>query len=145
MHFSVVGFIMSASKLPSSVESRLQELCAAIASAPEIVAARAKAEAFLSDESAVGLYRQVVSVGRDLEQRDRAGTPISGQEVEAFEALQEKADEHDAIRSFAEAQEIFRNVVDTVGAFVAKTIEKGAVPSADEMESACCGSGCGCH
>jgi len=136
---------MSALKLPSSVESRLHELCAAIAADPEIMAAREKAEAFLSDEEAVGLYRQVVTVGRDLEQRDRSGTPISGQEVEAFEELQEKADQHGSIRSFAEAQETFRNVVDTVGAFVAKTLEKGVVPSAEEMESSCCGSGCGCH
>ena len=136
---------MSALKLPSTIESRLQELCAAIAADPDIVAAREKAEAFLSNEEAVGLYRQVVSVGRDLEQRDRAGTPISGKEVQDFEELQERADQHDAIRSFAEAQETFRHVVDTVGAFVAKTLEKGAVPSAEEMESSCCGSGCGCH
>lgn len=136
---------MSALKLPSTIESRLHELCVAIAADPDIVAAREKAEAFLSNDEAVGLYRQVVSVGRDLEQRDRAGTPISGKEVEDFEELQERADRHDAIRSFAEAQETFRHVVDTVGAFVAKTLEKGAVPSAEEMESSCCGSGCGCH
>ncbi len=129
-----------------TIEEQLQQLCQAIAADEEVQAARASAEAFLADEDAVDLYRKVASMSHDLEKRHRAGQAITPVEVEAFEELQEQADSHEAIQSFQEAQQVLQRIASRVNAFVTKTLERGQVPSEQEMAaSGGCGSGCGCH
>jgi len=76
----------------SSIEEKIQELCAAIVADDEVQEARANAEAFLADESAVEIYRQVARAGRELEQKQQHGVELSDAEIEAFNALQEKAE-----------------------------------------------------
>lgn len=136
---------MNALALPA-IEAKIQDLCAAIAANSEVLTAREQAEAFLADESAVNLYREVMTLGRSLEQRDRSGQEISNLDIETFEELREKADAHDGIRSFQEAQEVLQGVANMVNAFVSKTLEKGKVPTTEEVFGGeKCGSGCGCH
>lgn len=136
---------MSTHVLPAFEES-LNALCAVIAANPEVQAARESAEAFLADEDAVSLYRELMNTGRDLERRHRSGQAISADEVEAFTDLQEQADGHDGIRSFNEAQEVLQQIANTVNGFVSKTLETGKVPSHEEvLGGGGCGEGCGCH
>lgn len=130
----------------SAIEEQLQQLCQAIAADEEVQAARANAESFLSDESAVELYREVATMSHDLEKRHRAGAVITPAEVERFEDLQSQADSHAGIQSFQEAQQVLQRIASRVNAFVTKTLERGSVPSEEEMAaSGGCGSGCGCH
>ncbi len=130
----------------SAIEEHLQQLCQAIAADEEVQAARANAEAFLADEDAVDLYRKVASTSHDLEKRHRAGAAITAVEVEAFEDLQEEADNHPGIQSFQAAQQVLQRIASRVNAFVTKTLERGRVPSEEEMAaSGGCGEGCGCH
>lgn len=131
--------------LASPIEQCLQALCRAIAADPAILQAREQAEAFLADEGAVSLYREVMNLGRNLEQRHRSGETITTDEVGAFEVMQEKADANDLIRAFADAQETLQTVATTVNAYVTKTLEKGRLPDASELSSGGCGEGCGCH
>ncbi len=63
-----------------------------------------------------------------------------------FQELQSKADADDTIQAFTSAQETLQEVAQHVNAFVTKTLEKGRVPTLDEVVgSGGCGEGCGCH
>jgi cell fate (sporulation/competence/biofilm development) regulator YlbF (YheA/YmcA/DUF963 family) len=134
------------SALPASIESSLQALCAAIVSAPEIQSARVNAEAFLADDAAVSLYRDMMTLGSQLQQLHRSGGELDEVEVERFEQLRSDSNNHPAIQSFHEAQDVLQGVANAINGFVSKTLEKGAVPSAEEVFGAGgCGEGCGCH
>jgi cell fate (sporulation/competence/biofilm development) regulator YlbF (YheA/YmcA/DUF963 family) len=133
------------SALAPSIEESLKALCQAIAAEPSVRSARDQAEAFLADDGAVALYRDVMNMGRSLETRHRKGETITEDEVSSFEDLRDKADAHDGIRAFNEAQEVLQNIANSVSTFVSKTLEKGQVPADDELDSGGCGSGCGCH
>ena len=136
---------MNALVLPA-IEAKLNDLCSAIAANPEVLSARERAEAFLADENAVGLYREVIMMGRSLEQRERENSEITNSEVRSYEELQGKADAHDGIREFSEAQQVLQGVANLVNGFVSKTLEKGRVPTTEEVfGGGGCGEGCGCH
>lgn len=137
---------MTAPATIATIEDHLQNLCEAIAADEEVQAARASAEAFLSDEAAVNLYREVATTSHELEKRHRAGQVISDEEVAAYEELQNRADSHAGIQSFQEAQGVLQRIANMVNKHVTKTLEKGRVPTAEEMASSGgCGTGCGCH
>lgn len=128
------------------IASKIEALCEAIAADPEVKAARDHAEAFLADEQAVALYRDVMTLGRSLEQRHRSGAELEASEVSRFEDLQKQADAHDGIQSFMAAQDLLQDVANKVNGFVTKTLEKGRVPTHDEVfGQGGCGTGCGCH
>lgn len=130
----------------ASIEEKIQELCAAIVSDDEVQEARNTAEAFLADEAAVGVYRQVAMAGRELEKKQRSGIQLSDEEIEAFNDLQEKAEANPAVKGFQEAQQTLQDVAELINAWVTKTLEKGRVPTEEEVfPSGGCGEGCGCH
>ncbi len=134
------------SSLPATVASRLNELCAAIADAPEIRSAREQAEAFLADDEAVGLYREMMTLGNRLHQIHHAGGEVEDAEVGRFESLRDRSEAHAGIQAFQEAQEVLQNVANFVNGFVTKTLERGKVPTHEEVfGSGGCGAGCGCH
>jgi cell fate (sporulation/competence/biofilm development) regulator YlbF (YheA/YmcA/DUF963 family) len=143
--FHLISAAMS-SAIPAPVETRLQALCAAIADAPEIRSARQQAEAFLADDAAVGLYREMMTLGNQLQQMHRAGEQLDDDEVQRFEQLREQSNNHPGIQSFHDAQDVLQGIANAVNGFVTKTLEKGSVPSAEEVfGSGGCGEGCGCH
>lgn len=131
--------------LAPSIEESLKALCQAIAAEPAVRTARDQAEAFLADDAAVSLYRDVMNLGRTLEQRHRNGETITADEVDTFEDLREKADAHDGIQAFNDAQDVLQAIANTVNTYITKTLEKGRVPAAEELSSGGCGAGCGCH
>jgi len=129
-----------------SIEDKIQELCAAIVADDEVLEARNNAEAFLADEAAVGFYRQVALAGRELEKKQRSGIELTDDEIEAFNQLQEKADSNPVIKEFQTAQQTLQDVAELVNAWVTKTLEKGRIPTEEEVfPSGGCGEGCGCH
>lgn len=128
------------------IASHIEALCAAIAADPEVQSARQEAESFLADEEAVSLYRDVMTLGRSLEQRHRSGAELEPSEVSRFQSLQDQADSHETIQKFVAAQDLLQDVANKVNGFVTKTLEKGRVPTHDEVfGQAGCGEGCGCH
>lgn len=133
--------------LSPAISAQIQSLCEAIAADPEVQAARQHAETFLANEQAVALYRDVVTMGRSLEQRHRSGVEIEDEDINRFQELQSKADADEDIRAFNAAQEILQDVAAHVNGFVTKTLEKGRVPNEEEVfgGNGGCGSGCGCH
>ncbi len=136
---------MNAAIAPA-IASQLEALCAAIAADAEVKAARDQAETFLADEQATALYRDVMNLGRSLEQRHRSGQKLDPAEVSKFQDLQDQADAHEGIQSFVAAQDLLQEIANQVNGFVTKTLEKGRVPSAEEVfGQGGCGEGCGCH
>jgi cell fate (sporulation/competence/biofilm development) regulator YlbF (YheA/YmcA/DUF963 family) len=133
--------------LSPAITAKIQALCETIAADPEVRSARENAEAFLANEQAVALYRDVITMGRNLEQQHRSGLDIDDEDISRFQALQSKADADENIRAFNAAQEVLQDVASHVNGFVTKTLEKGRVPDAEEVFSGNggCGSGCGCH
>ena len=131
-----------------SIEESLHALCAAIISDQETNAARARAEAFLADEEGVALYREVMNLGRSLHQLEKNGETPSASDVARFEELREKADAHEGIEGFNDAQGHLQSIATMVNSYVTKTLQNGAIPTEEEMlaaQSGCCGGGgCGC-
>ncbi len=136
--------------LTSPIEETLKALCEAIAAEPSVRSARDQAEAFLADDQAVSLYRDVMTMGRTLEHRHRSGETITEDEVNTFEDLREKADSHEGIQAFNAAQDVLQTIATQVNTYVTKTLEKGRLPLEEELSSGgCCGGGggggCGCN
>jgi len=132
----------------STLEEKLQDLCAAIASDEEVAAARVQAEAFLADESAVGLYRRFMQTQHELHHKQHAGEKISDSDINAFSLLRDQAEANPLIQSFNDAQETLQGIANMVNGFVTKTLEKGRVPTQEEVfgsQGGGCGAGCGCH
>ena len=137
---------MMTTEAVSQIEEKLQELCAAIVADEEVRAAREQAEAFLADESAVTLYREVARASHEFEERHHSGERISDAEASRFASLRQRADDNPLIQRFMEAQGVLQEVANTVNGFVTKTLEKGRIPTHKEVfGQGGCGSGCGCH
>ncbi|MCX6857103.1 MAG: YlbF family regulator [Verrucomicrobia bacterium] len=132
--------------LAPAIASHIEALCAAIVADSSVQSARETAETFLADEQAVALYRDVMTTGRSLEQRHRSGQELDPAEISGFQVLQDKADAHEGIAAFIAAQDVLQEVANQVNGFVGKTLEKGRVPTFDEVfGQKGCGEGCGCH
>ena len=127
------------------IKSKIVELCETLVADSEVQGAREKAEAFLADESAVSLYREMATLGRSLHQKQHHGEEPTGEEVSRFTDLQDKCEENTAISSFLEAQDVLRGIAEVVTSFVGKSLERGEVPAEAEVFSKGCGEGCGCH
>ncbi len=134
---------MTASPL---IKSKIVELCETLVADAGLQSARAQAEAFLADEQAVSLYREMATMGRALHQKQHNGEEPTDAEIGRFTSLQDRCDENEVILSFVKAQDTLRGVAEVVTSFVGKSLESGAVPSEDEVfGKGGCGEGCGCH
>lgn len=136
--------------LAPALSAQIEALCATIAADPDIRSARNAAETFLADEQSVSLYREVMTLGRSLEQRHRSGAELEPAEVSRFQSLQDQADKNEGIQNFMAAQDTLQSVASTLNTYISKTLEKGRVPAAEEIASSgCCGGGggggCGCN
>ena len=128
----------------STLEEKIHDLCEAIATDPKVRSARATAEAFFADETAVSTYRDLMRRGQALEEKGESGR-LTEADRKALEKVQETMESDDGIRGFSEAQHTLQDVANTVNAFVTKTLEKGRVPTEEEALGGSCGHGCGCH
>ena len=94
----------------ATIEAKLKELCTAIAQDAELQTARQQAEAFLADEEAVDLYRDLMSRSRDMQHRQRNGEDIHDEDVQQLVELKHAADNHSAIQSCHSAQDTLQRV-----------------------------------
>ncbi len=131
--------------MTTAIEEKLQALCQAIVADSEIKAARDQAEAFLADEDAVGLFRELMTKSNEMRERQHHGEDIDDEEVSQLMELKAAADGHAGIRSFHQAQDVLQGMVEMVNGFVTKTLENGDVPTRDQVMQKGCGTGCGCH
>jgi cell fate (sporulation/competence/biofilm development) regulator YlbF (YheA/YmcA/DUF963 family) len=132
--------------MPTKVETKTNELCEAILEQINTNGIRKRIDAFLADAVARGQYETVMSKGQSLQEKQHSGQTLDQSEVSAFEKDRDALLANPVASGFLDAQEEMHDLQHSVQKFVAKTIELGRIPQADELsEGGSCGHGCGCH
>lgn len=121
---------------------KTRELCQTIVDQPEFQQIRARIDAFLADAQARLLYETVLERGELLQQKQRAGLPLSQEEIDEFETSRELLLNNPVARAFIEAQHQIQQIQAAVTHWVTKTFEIGRVPTEADMTN--CGAGCNC-
>lgn len=132
----------------SAIVDKTRELCQLILSQPAFRDSRKDIHAFLDDEEAQELYRDIAQRGRELEEVQMKGQSPDPAALEAFEKKRFEFMENQTAKNFIEAQQMMNEVQEIVNTYVNKSFELGRVPSEEEIEECQdggCGSGCGCH
>jgi len=122
---------------------KTRELCQTIVELPEFRAIRRQIDAFLADETAKKQYQLVAEKGEHLHHKQHQGVTLSTEEIADYEQHREALVSNPVAREFLAAQEEVHKVQESIGRYVAKTLELGHVPEPGDMES--CGHDCSCH
>lgn len=139
-------FILAANYMPTTIETKTNELCQAILEEINSNGIRKRIDTFLSDATARGQYESLMSKGQALQEKQHNGQTLEPAEISAFEKDRDALLKNPVASSFLDAQEEMHDLQHSVQKVVAKTIELGRIPSADDLaEGGSCGHGCGCH
>jgi len=142
MVYSVANFIFMSTK----VEIKTRELCEAIIEQLQTGGIRQRIDTFLADASARGQYESLMSKGQSLQEKQHSGQALEPAEISAFEADRDALLKNPVASGFLDAQEEMHELQQHLSKQVAKTIELGRIPTADDLaEGGSCGHGCGCH
>jgi cell fate (sporulation/competence/biofilm development) regulator YlbF (YheA/YmcA/DUF963 family) len=132
--------------MTAAIEDKIQALCETIAADEDVQTARMQAERFLTDDKGVALLRNLMTLSREVQHRQHHGEEVADEQLQQLVELKSEADNHEGIQSFHEAQDVLQTIIDAVNGFVTKTVERGRIPTHDEVfGSGGCGEGCGCH
>jgi len=132
--------------MPTKVETKTNELCEAILEEIKSNGIRQRIDSFLSDATAKGQYENLMNKGQALQEKQHHGETLDPAEISAFEKDRDALLRNPVASGFLDAQEEMHDLQHSVQKFVAKTIELGHLPSADDLaEEGSCGHGCGCH
>ncbi|MGA2245809.1 MAG: YlbF family regulator [Verrucomicrobiota bacterium] len=131
--------------MPTKVETKTNELCEAILEHLQDGGVRQRIDTFLSDADARGQYERLVNKGQVLQEKQHNGESLDPAEISAFEKDRDALLLNPVASGFMNAQEEMHDLQHSVQKFVAKTIELGRIPSADDLSEGSCGHGCGCH
>ncbi|HTV63117.1 MAG TPA: YlbF family regulator, partial [Verrucomicrobiae bacterium] len=115
--------------MPTKLEEKTQELCAAIVAQPEMAAIRRRIDAFLSDANSRGQYDTVNNKGQTLHQKQHDGQPLNGEEIADFEKHRDALLQNPVARDFLEAQDQLHEMQHLIQKYVNKTFELGRVPT----------------
>jgi cell fate (sporulation/competence/biofilm development) regulator YlbF (YheA/YmcA/DUF963 family) len=100
---------------------------------------------FLADSTARGQYELLMSKGQALQEKQHHGQTLDPAEISAFEKDRDALLKNPVASSFLDAQEEMHALQSGVQKIVAKTIELGRIPAAEDLSEGSCGHGCGCH
>jgi cell fate (sporulation/competence/biofilm development) regulator YlbF (YheA/YmcA/DUF963 family) len=131
--------------MPTTIEAKTNELCEAILEQIQKGGIRQRIDTFLSDASARTQYETLMSKGQALQEKQHHGQTLDPAEITAFEKDRDALLRNPVASSFLDAQEEMHDLQSSVQKVVAKTIELGRLPSADDLSEGSCGHGCGCH
>ena len=124
---------------------KTRELCQTILDQPEFQTLRRRIDAFMANDTVRGQYDSLMLKGQLLQQKQQAGMPLDGPEIDDFEKLRASFLDNPVARSFLDAQEDMQKLQQSVSQYVTKTFELGRVPEESDLDSGSCGHGCGCH
>jgi len=131
--------------MPTKIETKTNELCEAILEQLQTGGVRQRIDAFRADAAARGQYESLMSKGQALQEKQHHGETLDPAEISAFESERDALLRNPIASSFLDAQEEMHDLQHSVQKFVAKTIELGRLPSAEDLSEGSCGHGCGCH
>jgi cell fate (sporulation/competence/biofilm development) regulator YlbF (YheA/YmcA/DUF963 family) len=144
------------------VETKTRELCEAIVEHLQTGGIKQRIDTFLADASARGAYEGLMSKGQALQEKQHNGQALEPAEISAFESDRDALLKNPVASGFLDAQEEMHELQSSVKKTVAKTVELGRIPTAEELAEGggCCGGGghdhghsheggghggCGCH
>jgi len=128
------------------VTQKTRELCQAIVDLPNLRDARQRIDAFLSNDTARGQYESLIAKGQTLQEKQQNSLPLDGTEIADFEKQRDALLANPVARGFLDAQEELHHLQHSIQKYVAKTLETGRVPTAEELGDSCGGhGGCGCN
>lgn len=131
--------------MPTKLEAKTHELCEAILEQMQTAGIRQRIDTFMANDSARGQYEALMTKGQALQEKQHHGQALEPSEIAAFEGERDALLKNPVASSFLDAQEEMHAMEKSVKRTVAKTIELGRIPLADELTEGSCGSGCGCH
>ncbi len=131
--------------MPTKVETKTNELCEAILEQIQQGGIRQRIDTFLSNDAARGQYESLMSKGQALQEKQHHGQTLDPTEISAFEKDRDALLHNPVASSFLDAQEEMHDLQSSVQKLVAKTIELGRIPNAEDLSEGSCGHGCGCH
>jgi len=131
--------------MPTKIETKTNELCEAILEQLKSGGVRQRIDTFLSDATARSQYETLMSKGQALQEKQHHGQTLDPSEISAFEKDRDALLKNPVASGFLDAQEEMHDLQHSVQKIVAKTIELGRLPSADDLSEGSCGHGCGCH
>ena len=132
--------------MPTTIETKTNELCEAILKEIHSGGIRTRIDTFMSDATARGAYEALMSRGQALQEKQHHGQPLDPTEISAFEKDRDALLKNPVAAGFLDAQEEMNDLQTSVKKKVAKSIELGRIPTAEELsDGGSCGSGCGCH
>ena len=129
----------------SAIKLKTKELCETILAEPAVTAIRERIDKFMADDKSRAQYESVMSKGQELHEKQHQSLPLSGEEISAFEKSREGLLANPVARGFLDAQEELQEIQESIQKQVAKTLELGRLPGAEDFEEGSCGHGCGCH
>ena len=129
----------------TKVETKTNELCEAILEQIKSNGIRQRIDSFLADASARGQYENLMNKGQALQEKQHSGQILDEAEIKSFEKERDALLHNPVASGFLDAQEEMHDLQHSVQKYVAKTIELGRIPSADDLSEGSCGHGCGCH
>jgi len=131
--------------MPTKIEEKTRELCQTIVDQPEMASIRRRIDTFLADAGARGQYETVTSKGQALHEKQHRGQPLDNAEISDFEKHRDALLQNPVAKSFLDAREELHEIQHSIQKYVAKTLELGRVPTAEDLEDHSCGDDCGCH
>jgi cell fate (sporulation/competence/biofilm development) regulator YlbF (YheA/YmcA/DUF963 family) len=131
--------------MSTKIETKTNELCAAILEQLQTTGIRQRIDTFLANDSARTQYEALMSKGQALQEKQHHGQPLDPTEISAFEGEREALLKNPVAVGFLDAQEEMHELQSTVKKMVGKTIELGRIPTGDDLSEGSCGHGCGCH
>lgn len=132
--------------MANKIEDKTKELCETLVVAPEMLSIRQRIDTFMADASARGQYESLMNKGQALQEKQHQGQTLESAEIADFEKNRESLLANPVARNFLDAQEEMHDIQKSIQKQVAKTLELGRLPNAEDLEEGgSCGSGCGCH
>jgi cell fate (sporulation/competence/biofilm development) regulator YlbF (YheA/YmcA/DUF963 family) len=129
----------------TAVQQKTRELCEALLAEPAVAAIRERIDQFMADDKSRAQYEAVMTKGQALHEKQHQSLPLTSQEVSDFESQRDALMTNPVARGFLDAQEELNAIQESIQKQVAKTLELGRLPQAEDLDSGSCGHGCGCH
>jgi cell fate (sporulation/competence/biofilm development) regulator YlbF (YheA/YmcA/DUF963 family) len=131
--------------MPTKLEAKTNELCEAILEQLRTAGIRKRIDTFLANDGARTQYEALMSKGQALQEKQHHGQTLDAAEIAAFESDREALLKNPVATSFLDAQEEMHEIESSIKKTVAKAIELGRIPLAEDLAEGSCGHGCGCH
>ena len=128
-----------------AVLEKTRELCETLLTEPTVTSIRQRIDTFMANDQSRSQYETVMAKGQALHEKQHNSLPLSGEEITDFEKQREALLTNPVARGFLDAQEEMQGLQEMIQKQIAKTLELGRLPAAEDFEGGSCGHGCGCH